>query len=184
MIIVNLVLSWRRLIKTKTSTEKPDVYFQANFWPEAFSVKYIIFHAGKIRAVGERCLLTKTGFFTSLLVSQALPSLRPSQSGPGHRPQWSKKKNRLHQEEGNSNVNQVNLMDFKSGFSKKKTSLMEVGTCSFDMSPTSTGAKWLSPMLTLALVVPCWLDQLTIREVQFLLEPSELNEYQDISYHQ
>ena len=103
---------------------------------------------------------------------------------PGQRPQWSKKKNRLHQEEGNSNVNQVNLMDFKSGFSKKKTSLMEVGTCSIDMSPTSTGAKWLSPMLTPALVVPCWLDQLTIREVQFLLEPSELNEYQDISYHQ
>ena len=41
VIIVNLVLSWRRLIKTETSTEKPDVYFQANFWPEAFSVKYI-----------------------------------------------------------------------------------------------------------------------------------------------
>ena len=41
---------------------------------------------------------------------------------------------------------------------------------------SSTGEKWLSPMLTLALVVPCWWDQLTNLVVSILLESCAGNE--------
>ena len=58
----------------------------------------------------------------------------------------------------------------------KKTTLMEAGTGQKSCHPSSTGEKWLSPMLTPALVVPCWWDQLTNLVVSILLESCEGNE--------
>ena len=53
-----------------------------------------------------------------------------------------KRKNHLHQEEGNSNFNfNANLIFFKNGSKKKRTSVMEAGTGSRVMSPIQYRCK-------------------------------------------
>ena len=66
------------------------------------------------------------------------------------------------QVEGNSTLNfQANLIEFIMVAIRRGLLCWRLGQAQESCHQFSTGAKWLSPMLTPALVVPCWLDQLT-----------------------
>ena len=94
---------------------------------------------------------------------------RPSQSGPGQEPQWSWSKNhftRCWKVKSNANYH-ICIIFYMLDLNLKKTTLMEAGTGQKSCHPSSTGEKWLSPLLTPALVVPCWWDQLTMEGVLF-----------------
>ena len=184
LISVNLLMSWRRLNKPKrrqnwlVSTSRQ--VFRQKIYPHSIS----IFHAVKIWSFGERSsqilwLFLIFDLFPSFIQSVALPF------GPGHRWHWLKKRKSFNSRSWKFKLQNQMFSSFHIMESAwRRVSSWRLGQACWSCHLTSTGAKWLSPMLTPALVVPCWLDQLTIREVQFLLEPSELNEYQDISYHQ
>ena len=140
--------------------------FRQKIYPHSIS----IFHAVKIWSFGERSsqilwLFLIFDLFPSFIQSVALPF------GPGHRWHWLKKRKSFNSRSWKFKVQNQMFSSFHIMESAwRRVSSWRLGQACWSCHLTSTGGKWLSPMLTPALVVPCWLDQLTNLVIFVLLE--------------
>ena len=87
-------------------------------------------------------MLTETGFSHPYLYLKLYPVCGPPNLDLDTDHNDQKMENHLHQEEGNSNFNfKANLIVFKIGSKKKRTSVMEAGTGLMVMSPIQYRCK-------------------------------------------